>query len=440
MHETRGAVHLLHGVRGDVHVEFVVRGVVVRGGRARSRARALGAPTADGDASAGFSLESLLGSTAGADDQTDERVPGVFSRGDVHAQLARGRAVVSRGYVRGIERAEFVRDVAPLGVPSVPTSLFSRVDAAAGGAVVLGGRGGGSLVGWRKRNGDGGLHARGELLDARSHGERAAAASGGLVARKGAPPGADSRGARRGRWRARGMGSARAPGSIATSAPLTLDGGVAPEGPSVDVARVPASPAPGSGRTRRGGGGFAAGEARTAMPLASVTFCAARAPWRRSRRRCRSWSPPTAPRATDADAEPKLLRFSARPTKRALARDRPRTSCAFRGRWKRARVRTTRAPSDPLSRSGDAEATSESENVRALSVSVPRETRASASERLFLPRARWGKSSAAAAAGPGARCPSAPPAVRRARSPARWEARCAARTRRRPRRVLAAAR
>ena len=198
MHETRGAVHLLHGVRGDVHVEFVVRGVVVRGGRARSRARALGAPTADGDASAGFSLESLLGFTAGADDQTDERVPGVFSRGDVHAQLARGRAVVSRGYVRGIERAEFVRDVAPLGVPSVPTSLFSRVDAAAGGAVVLGGRGGGSLVGWRKRNGDGGLHARGELLDARSHGERAAAASGGLVARKGAPPGADSRGARRG--------------------------------------------------------------------------------------------------------------------------------------------------------------------------------------------------------------------------------------------------
>ena len=165
-----------------------------------------------------------------------------------------------------------------------------------------------------------------------------------------------------------------------------------------------------------------------------------RAPWRRSRRRCRSWSPPTAPRATDADAEPKLLRFSARPTKRALARDRPRTSCAFRGRWKRARVRTTRAPSDPLSRSGDAEATSESENVRTLSVSVPRETQASASERLFLPRARWGKSSAAAAAGPGARCPSAPPAVRRARSPARWEARCAARTKRRPRRVLAAAR
>ena len=78
-----------------------------------------------------------------------------------------------------------------------------------------------------------------------------------------------------GRWRARGRDSARAPGSIATSAPLTLDGGVAPEGPSVDPARVPASPAPGSGRTRRGGGGFAAGEARTAMPLASVTFCAA---------------------------------------------------------------------------------------------------------------------------------------------------------------------
>ena len=106
MHETRGAVHLLHGVRGDVHVEFVVRGVVVRGGRARSRARALGAPTADGDQRSAALARSLLGSTAGADDQTDERVPGVFSRGDVHAQLARGRAVVSRGFVRGIERAQ----------------------------------------------------------------------------------------------------------------------------------------------------------------------------------------------------------------------------------------------------------------------------------------------------------------------------------------------
>ena len=162
-------------------------------------------------------------------------------------------------------------------------------------------------------------------------------------------------------------------------------------------------------------------EARTAMPLASVTFCAAARAWRRSRRRCRSWSPPTAPRATDADAEPKLLRFSARPTKRALARDRPRTSCAFRGRWKRARVRTTRAPSDPLSRSGDAEATSESENVRALSVSVPRETRASASERLFLPARDGEKARRRRRRVRGQDVLSAPPAKVGARSPARWD-------------------
>ena len=161
-------------------------------------------------------------------------------------------------------------------------------------------------MGWRKRNGDGGLHARGELLDARSHGERAAAASGGLVARKG-PHRADSRGARRGRWRARGMGSAHAPGSIATSAPLTLDGGVAPEGPSVDVARVPASPAPRIRSDTEGEAGSRPGRREPRCPC----------PGHLLRRRARLGGDHGGdvahgrrrprPRATDADAEPRVV-------------------------------------------------------------------------------------------------------------------------------------
>ena len=154
------------------------------------------------------SLESLLGSTAGADDQTDERVPGV-PRGDVHAQLARGRAVVSRGFVRGIERAEFVRDVAPLGVPSVPTSLFSRESTrrpvarsysggGEGDRSWGGGRGTGTVDSMRAVS----CSTRVRMASARPR--RAAGWSHG----KGAPPGADSRGARRGRWRAReGLGA-----------------------------------------------------------------------------------------------------------------------------------------------------------------------------------------------------------------------------------------
>ena len=224
----------------------------------------------------------------------------------------------------------------------------------------------------------------------RAHGERAAAASGGLVARKGGPTGC-----RLARGEA-GGGGARGEG-------LGARAGIDRDERAVDPRRW--GGAGGSVGRCREGARFSGARIRSdtegeagSRPGRREPRCRSprspsappRAPWRRLRRRCRSWSPPTAPRATDADAEPKLLRFSARPTKRALARDRPRTSCAFRGRWKRARVRTTRAPSDPLSRSGDAEATSESENVRALSVSVPRETQASASERLFLP-ARDGK-------------------------------------------------
>ena len=107
MHGTRGAVPV--SVRGDVHVEFVVRGVVVRDGRsAVERPRALGAPTADGDASAGL-LESLLGSTAGADDlDLDERVPGVLISASSRSSRV-GALVGLAGSQQRVDRTRRVR-------------------------------------------------------------------------------------------------------------------------------------------------------------------------------------------------------------------------------------------------------------------------------------------------------------------------------------------